>query len=143
MCRCLQCAIAIDGRNPLARYEAAGVLAALERPQEALAELMALQVGLAGTHSSGICTMQDTLCRTPEVYTQSMVLLIRLARLLRSCASEQLQQQVCSSWGSLRKSRLLVCWRRWSGVLRHSLTALQARLGPGQVWSAGHAWQGS
>ncbi|WIA20972.1 hypothetical protein OEZ85_005309 [Tetradesmus obliquus] len=45
--RQLKCAIAIDGRNPLARYEAAGVLAALERPQEALAELTALQEALA------------------------------------------------------------------------------------------------
>jgi hypothetical protein len=40
----VQCAIAIDGRNPLARFEAAGVLAAMERHTEALAELQALQV---------------------------------------------------------------------------------------------------
>jgi hypothetical protein len=49
---CLQCAIAIDGRNPLARFEAAGVLAAMERHQEALTELQALQVNGCSVLSS-------------------------------------------------------------------------------------------
>lgn len=43
----LQIAIAIDSRNPLARFEAAGVLASLERHEEALVQLKQLTVSTA------------------------------------------------------------------------------------------------
>jgi cytochrome c-type biogenesis protein CcmH/NrfG len=40
----LQAAISLDSRNPLARFELAGVLMAQERLQEALQELQELAV---------------------------------------------------------------------------------------------------
>lgn len=43
-CTLLQAAIALDSRNPLARFELAGVLMAQERLQEALRELQELAV---------------------------------------------------------------------------------------------------
>jgi hypothetical protein len=73
---CLQCAIAIDGRNPLARFEAAGVLAALERHQEALAELAALQVRpnavavaaeCRGVIRGGLLPVQHTIQELPAL----------------------------------------------------------------------------
>jgi thioredoxin-like negative regulator of GroEL len=46
LCCVLQAAIALDSRNPLARFELAGVLMAQERLQEALAELQELAVSV-------------------------------------------------------------------------------------------------
>lgn len=43
-CSLLQAAIALDGRNPLARFELANVLMAQERPEEALQQLQELAV---------------------------------------------------------------------------------------------------
>lgn len=44
---CVQAAISLDGRNPLARFEVAHVLMALERHGEALGELQQLQARCA------------------------------------------------------------------------------------------------
>lgn len=51
VCCALQEAIDLDGKNPLARYERAAVLAAQDRPAEALAELTALRAIAPGEAS--------------------------------------------------------------------------------------------
>lgn len=58
---CIQVAIAIDSRNPLARFEAAGVLTSLERHEEALGQLRQLAVSVTVEHRAhGVCMLSAT-----------------------------------------------------------------------------------
>jgi hypothetical protein len=68
-CHALQAAVNMDKRNPLARFEIAGVLTALDQCQEALAELRELQVTTA-MHDAHTSSMQCCLQPTCEALLQ-------------------------------------------------------------------------